>query len=171
MSQKLSDYVPGLKYGAKIFPNDIAGMIGLPHVGNIFYIDPNSGSDDNGGSAQNDALKTIAAAYAKMVSGNHDVTIIAPSGGTGRTSETTAITWGKRFAHLIGSAAPTAQDARAGIGFAAGGSLVISENGCLFKNLTMFSSADIDETVSISGDYNSFLGCDFKGTSNATSAD
>ena len=171
MAGKLRDYVPALRYGAKIYPNDIAGMIGLPHVGNIFYIDPSGGNDGNGGSSQNDALKTVAEAYGKMVNGNQDVTIIAPSGGTGRTSETTAITWGKRFAHLIGSAAPTVQDARAGIGFGAGGSLIISENGCIFKTLTMFSSEDIDETVSVSGDYNSFGGVDFKGTSNATSAD
>lgn len=41
----------------------------------------------------------------------------------------------------------------------------------MFKSLTFFSSADIDETVSITGSYNSFVGMDFKGTSNATSAD
>ena len=145
---KYSDYAPALKAGHKIYPEDIAGMLGLPHVGKVLYVDANSGSDKN-----------------------HDVVIIAPSGGTGRTAETTAITWGKRFAHLIGSAAPTVQNPRAGLGFSTGGSLVISENGCIFKSLTFTSSADIDETVSITGDYNAFLGCDFKGTSNATSAD
>lgn len=153
-------------------PEDIAGLVGLPYVGDIYYVDPFAGSDTaNSGTSQDDALATVAAAYAKCTSGNHDVVIIAPTGGTGRTVETTAITWAKRFTHLIGSAAPTAQDARAGIGFDTGGSLVISENGCLFKNLTFASSADIDETVSITGSYNSFVGVDFKGTFNATSAD
>jgi len=171
MNSKLRDYVPALKYGAKIYPEDVAGLVGLPYVGNIYYVDPSAGSDTNSGTSQNDALATVAAAYNKCVSGQHDTVVIAPSGGTGRTSETTAITWAKRFTHLVGSAAPTAQDARAGIGFSTGGSLVISENGCLFKTLTFTSSADIDETVSITGHYNSFLGVDFKGTSNATSAD
>ena len=146
-------------------------MLGLPHVGKVLYVDANSGSDNNNGRRQSQAFDTVAAAYAVMTSGNHDVVIIAPSGGTGRTAETTAITWGKRFAHLIGSAAPTVENPRAGLGFSTGGSLVISENGCIFKSLTFTSSADIDETVSITGDYNAFLGCDFKGTSNATSAD
>ena len=170
-SQKLRDYVPALKYGAKIYPDDIAGLVGLPYVGNIFYIDPSGGSDNNGGGAQNDALATVAGAYAKMTSGQNDIAIIVPTGGTGRTAETTAITWAKRFTHLIGNGVPTAQDVRSGIGFSTGGSLIISENGCLFKNVTLTSSADIDETVSVTGSYNSFLGVDFKGTSNATSAD
>ena len=169
---KARDYINALKQGHKIYPEDIAGLIGLPHVGDIIYVDANAGSDTaNAGTSQNNALDTLAAAYDKMTSGDHDVVVIAPSGGTGRTAETTAITWAKRFAHVIGSAAPTPQNPRAGISFSTGGSLVISENGCLFKILTFTSSADIDETVSITGDYNAFLGCDFKGTSNATSAD
>lgn len=166
----LKNYVPALKYGAKILPNDLAGQLGLPYVGSIFYVDPNSGNDTaNSGTEGTDALKTVAAAYAKCTSGKHDVVIIAPSGGTGRTTETTAITWAKRFTHLVGASAPLVQDHRSGINFGTGGSLTISENGCLFQNLTFFSSADIDVTVTVTGDYNSFLGVDFKGTYNATS--
>ena len=41
----------------------------------------------------------------------------------------------------------------------------------MFENITLFSSVDIDETVSVTGDYNHFGRVDFKGTSNATSAD
>lgn len=169
---KARDYIPALKYGHKILPSDIAGMIGLPYVNDIFYVDGSAGSDTS--ARVNDPskpYKTVSAAFDATTANKHDVVMIVPSGGSGRVSEATAITWNKRFTHLIGNAAPTAQDARAGIGFATGGSLTISENGCLFKNLTMFSSADIDETVSVTGDYNSFLGVDFKGTSNATSAD
>lgn len=171
MSKKLSEYVPALRYGAKIYPEDIAGMIGLPHVGSIFYVDANSGADTNSGLTQGDALATVAAAYAKMTSGNHDVTVIAPSGGTGRTADNTAITWGKRFAHLVGSSAPTAQDTRAGISFATGGSITFSENGCLVKNITFNGTADINVPVTVTGSYNSFLGCDFKGSLNATTGD
>jgi hypothetical protein len=172
MSKGLRDYIPGLREGFKIGPADLAGIIGLPYVGNVIYIDPNSGSDTaNSGGAFNDALATVAGAYAKGVTGQHDVAVIAPSGGTGRTADSTAITWGKRFFHLVGSAAPTAQDARAGIGFATGGSLSITENGCLFKNLTFNGTADINVPVTVSGDYNSFLGVDFKGSLNATTGD
>jgi hypothetical protein len=168
---KARDYIPALKYGHKIVPEDLAGMIGLPYVGKVIYVDPTNGSDSSGGSSQADAFLTVAAAYAAATSGNHDVIIIAPSGGTGRTSESTAITWAKRFTHLIGNAAPTVQDARAGISFAVGGSLTISENGCIFKNLTLASTEDINVPVTVSGDYNSFIGVDFKGAMNATAGD
>lgn len=164
-------YIRALKYGHKIMPDNLAGMLGLPYVGDVFYVDPNSGADTNGGREQSDAFATVSQALSAATSGQHDTIVIAPSGGTGRASESSAITWNKRFTHLVGSAAPVQQDNRAGISFATGGSLTISENGCLFKNLTFTSSADIDESVSITGSYNSFQGVDFKGTYNATSAD
>lgn len=175
---RASDYIPALKFGHKIYPDDLAGMLGLPYVGQIIYVDPSAGSDaNNSGKSQTDALATVATAYGKATSGKHDVVLIAPTGGTGRTAETTAISWAKRFTHLVGSSAPTAQDTRAGMGFSgtlgvAAGSLSITENGCLFKNLTFNGTDDVNVPVQINGgDYNSFIGCDFKGALNATSGD
>src|SRR3990167_3426589 len=169
---KARDYINALKQGHKIYPEDLAGMLGLPYVGDIFYVDATAGSDTaNAGTSQNNALATVAAAYNKTTSAQHDVVIIAPTGGTGRTAETTAITWANSFTHLIGNAAPVKQNVRAGVNFSTGGSLVISGSGCIFKTLTFTSSADIDETISITGHRSAFLGVDFKGTSNATSAD
>lgn len=168
----LKNYDPALMQGAKISPDVIAGLIGLPYVGDIFYIDPTSGSDSaNNGSTIDNAFKTASAAQSAMTSGRHDVAVITPTGGTGRTSETTAITWNKRFTHLIGNGAPTAQDARSGIGFGTGGSLTISENGCIFKSLTFNGTADINVPVTISGHYNAFIGVDFKGSLNETTGD
>jgi len=166
---KLSSYIPAMKYGHKIYPEDLAGMLGLPYVGKVIYVDPSSGSDSRDGKTLDTAVLTVATAYGLATSGKHDVVLIVPTGGTGRTTETTAITWGKRFTHLVGSTAPLMQDNRAGINFSTGSSLTISENGCLFKNLTFFGSTDIDSTVTLTGDYNSFIGVDFKGNSNATS--
>lgn len=155
----------------KWYPEDIAGIIGLPYVRNVIYVDPTGGNDSANGGDINRAVKTVARGYALAGSAKHDVVLIAPTGGTGRTAETTAITWGKRFTHLVGNAAPTAQDARAGISFGTGGSLSITENGCMFKNLTFNGTADINVPVTLSGDYNSFLGVDFKGSLNATTGD
>jgi len=168
---KARDFIPALKYGHKIMPDDIAGMIGLPYVGDIYYVDPVNGSDSAGGKSQDDAFITVATAEAATTAGQHDVVIIVPASGTGRTSETTAITWDKDFTHLIGNAAPSVQNARAGVSFATGGSFTMDARGCIFKSLTFTSSADIDETVTIVDRYNSFINVDFKGTSNATSAD
>lgn len=168
--QGYGQYAPGL--GRKIFPQDLAGIIGLPYVGNVIYVDPSAGSDTaNAGTSFNNALKTVAAAYAKTTSGGHDVVLVSPTAGTGRSSETTAITWSNLFTHLVGNAAPTMQDARAGMSFATGGSLTVSTNGCMFKNITFNGTADINVPVTISGSYNSFLGVDFKGSLNDTTGD
>lgn len=170
--QKSRQYVAGLGSQFLFSPNDIAGVLGIPSVGNIFYVDPAAGSDTaNSGTMMDDAFATVAAGLDACVSGQHDVVIISPTGGTGRTSETTAITWNKRFTHLIGSAAPTQQDARAGINFGTGASLTISENGCIFANVTLTGTADINVPVTITGDYNSFIGVDFKGSLNSDTGD
>ncbi len=173
---KARDFIPALKYGHKIMPEDLAGVLGLPYVGKIIYVDPSGGNANNSGGAFNDALLTVAAAYDKTTSGQHDVVLLAPSGGTGRTTETTAISWAKRFTHLIGNAAPTAQDARAGMNFTgttgtAAGSFTVSENGCLIKNITLTGTDDVNVPVTITGHYNSFQGVDFKGALNATTGD
>lgn len=170
------DFIPALKYGHKIYPQDIAGMLSLPYVGNIYYVDPFAGSDSAGGKRPSDALATVGAAYALTTSGHSDVVVLIPSGGTGRTAESTVITWANKFTHLIGNAAPTAQDARAGMNFSgatgtATSSLSVTGNGCLFKNITLTGTDDVNVPVSITGDYNSFLGVDFKGALNATSGD
>ena len=163
-------FAPGL--GFKVYPQDLAGVIGLPAVGNVIYVDPSAGSDTaNAGTSQTNALATVSAAYALTVTGNHDVVLISPTGGTGRTAETSAITWSKRFTHLIGNAAPTMQDTRAGISFGTGGSLTVSGTGNLFKQITFNGTTDINVPVTVSGSYNSFLGVDFKGSLNDTTGD
>lgn len=152
---------------------DIIGAgLGLPHVGDIWYVDGSNGSDT--AYKKNDPdqpLATVSAAFSAATANQHDVVLINPSGGTGRVSESTAITWNKRFTHLVGNAAPTQQDARAGISFASGGSLTISENGCRFTNLTFNGTADINVPVTNTGSYNSFVGVDFKGSLNGTTGD
>lgn len=176
MTQLAHNYFPAVRYGAKWLPQEIlGGGLGLPYVGNIYWVDPAGGSDSNAGDAPDNAMATVAAAYALTTSGNHDVVIINPSvsstSTTGRTTETTAITWSNKFTHLIGNAAPTMQDTRAGMNFGTGGSITISGTGCIFSTLTLTGTADINVPVTITGNYNSFLGVDFKGSLNDTTGD
>ena len=172
---KARDYIPALKFGAKILPQDIAGMMGLPYVGNIYYVDPFAGNDSaDDGTTQDAAFKTVAAAFAKCTSGKHDVIVIAPTGGTGRTTEPAAIAWNKRFTHLIGSAAPTASTPRAGMNFTLAAAtttpqFVLSENGCIFKNVVFGQAiADSYALVKITGHYNYFEGVHFNGIGDDT---
>ena len=171
---KASDYIPALKYGHKIFPEDIAGVLGLPTVGTIFYVDPSAGNDTaNSGVSSDNALKTVAAAFAKCTSGKHDVVVIAPTGGTGRTAEGAAIVWNKRFTHLIGSAAPTHSTPRAGMAWSTTDAvcLTVSENGCVFKNISIQANGAANlGCVLVTGSYNYFEGVHFLGQNHATSA-
>ena len=173
----LRDFIPALKWGAKISSNDIAGLLGLPYVGNIYYVDPSGGNDTtNSGENFTNALKTVSAAYAKCTSGQHDVVLIVPSGGTGRTTEPAAIAWAKRFTHLIGCSAPTATSIRSGMSFTLAAAtttpqFVLSENGCIFKNITFYQGVATSYVMaSITGDYNYFENCHFAGLSDATAA-
>jgi len=147
-------------------------------VGTIFYVDPSGGSDDAGGLSQGEALKTVAAAYAKCTSGKNDVVLISPSGGSGRTTEVAKITWAKRFTHLIGNAAPNGSSVRAGMSLVGdagstqgGGGFYLTENGCIFKNINFYnSSATAFVAFEMTGDYNYFEGCHFQ-NQNATALD
>ena len=175
---KARDYIPALKFGHKIYPEDVAGMLGLPSIGDIYYVDPYAGSDTaNSGSSQDQALATVAAAFALCTNGHQDVIIIAPTGGTGRTTEPAAIAWNKRFTHLIGNAAPTGTTPRAGMSFTLASAtttpqLVVSENGCIFKNVVFYQAvATSYGGVQVSGLYNYFEGCHFCGVANATAGD
>lgn len=172
--KRLRDYIPALRYGAKILPQEIAGIIGLPYVGNVVYVDPTNGSDTaNGGASQDDALATVEEAEDKLVDDQHDVLIIASEGGSGRTSETGAITWDKDRTHLVSNAAPSHINPRAGLGFGASiaTGLTISSDGCIFKGLTIATFEDNNGLVSLTGNRNVFDNVHLAGIGNATAGD
>ena len=159
----------------KVLPEHVAGMIGLPHVGTIFYVDATAGSDTaNSGTSQGDAFATVNTAFAAATSGQHDVIIIAPTGGSGRTTEAASINWNKRFTHLIGSAAPSMVNPRAGMSFTSAAttpSFTISENGCIFKNITIAQFNDVNVLLELTGDRNYFGNVHFAGIGNADAGD
>lgn len=174
---KLKDYTPALALGAKIMPQDIAGMIGLPYVGDIFYIDPTNGLDTNSGRDQNNAFKTLTAAYAATTNNHHDVIVIVPGGvgsGTG-TVETAAITWSKNLTHLVGNVGGTPLSSRARVTTATAGLspfITISGQGNTFTNVQFYSSATTNYiNVRVSGNRNRFTNVHFAGIANDTAGD
>jgi hypothetical protein len=167
---KYRDYAPAMKYGAKIYPEDIAGMIGLPSVGNVFYVDPGK-SVSGSGLTQEDAVKTVAEAYAMMVADNDDVCVIAPSSSTGRTTESASITWAKRRTHIVGNGPARKGWNRAGISFASTAttpSFVLSATNCSFTNFMFYQPNDINVMVNITAAYQTFNYVHFAGIANAT---
>jgi hypothetical protein len=170
---KARDYIPALKYGHKIMPEDLAGMLGLPSVGEIFYVDPGV-SSSGGGKSADDAYKTLAEAYAAMSADNDDVVVIAPSSATGRTTETSPIVWAKRRTHIVGNGPLRKGWNRAGISFSSAvttPSFTISANNCSFTNFMFYQPNDINVMVSLTGEYNTFNFVHFAGIANATTGD
>ena len=169
---KASDYIPALKQGHKIMPENIAGMIGLPSVGRIFYVDPGVSASGSGRSV-NTAFKTVAEAYAVAGADNDDVIIIAGTSSTGRTTEAAAITWAKRRLHLIGNGPARQINPRNGVGVAAtdtASAFIISANNCIFQNISFAAFVDTDVLVEVTGDYNTFNNVHFQGIGHATPA-
>ena len=169
---KFSDFTPSLRHGAKIMPEDVAGIVGLPSVGNIFYVDPGAGSDTaNSGTSRDDAFATVTAAYAALTADQDDVVVICPSSSTGRTSEAASINWAKRRTHIIGNGPVRTGWNRAGINFASGAtspSFTVSATNCSFTNIIIANFADINVLVNVTAAYNTFNYVHFAGIANAT---
>lgn len=169
---KASDFIPALRFGHKIYPEDIAGMIGLPSVGNVWYVDPGK-SVSGGGKTQEDAFKTVAEALTAATADNDDVIIIAGSSSTGRTTETAAVTWSKRRTHLIGNSPARQMTPRNGVGVAAtdtASAFIVSANNCVFQNLTFSAFVDTDVLVEVTGEYNTFNNVHFQGIADTNPA-
>lgn len=174
---KARDYIPALKYGHKIYPEDLAGMIGLPHVGNLIYLDPTNGSDTaNNGKSQNTAVKTLGKAYSLATDNHHDVIVLVPGGtGTGTgTAETAALTWSKSLTHLLGNA-PGYVAGRARITTSTNALspfITISGNGCIWENVQIFHGTTTGlYNVKVTGDRNLFNNVHFAGIGDATAGD
>lgn len=174
---KASDYIPALKYGHKIYPENIAGALGLPSVGEIFYVDPNK-SSSGGGKTVDDAYKTIAEAYAAASADNDDVIIIVGTNATGRTAETDNITWAKRRLHMMGNGAPRRINPRNGLGTASTltgetttAIFTVTANNCIFANMSFATFNDNNILVEVQSDYNTFINVHFQGIGHADAGD
>jgi hypothetical protein len=155
--------------------DSVGRILGIPYVGNIFYVDGTNGSDTTGtGRTPSTALATVTAAYALTTNNNHDVIIIVPGASPGRTTEVASIIWANNFTHLIGNAAPIYNAPRAGVSFSSAATspcLTISGIGCIFKNLTITTAADLNVLVSLTGARNYFNGVAFLSTNEVAGND
>ena len=159
-------------------PSDIAGMIGLPYVGDIYYVDGVNGNDSYGGTRPDNAFATLSKALAATTNYHHDVIVIVPTSiGTGEPyaiTETAAIAWNKSLTHLIGDVSPSMLSQRVKV-YTATAALspfvTISGQGCIFKNVMFYSAATTNYiNVRVSGNRNYFENCHFAGLMNATAA-
>jgi hypothetical protein len=164
------DYMPAVKYGAKWDASDIAGLVGQPVVGNIWYVDANNGSDTaNNGKSFNNAYKTLGKALDSAVTFNYDVIVVAPTANSVTTES--QILWTKSFITVIGATAPIHNAQRARIGFGSSAvtpCLKISGIGNRLVNLKLVVEEDVNVLVEIAAPRNYFQNVDFAGICNAT---
>jgi hypothetical protein len=159
--------------GAKLTPQQLAGMLGLPYWGKVFYVDANGGSDTvNSGTSPDKAFKTLGAAYAACTSFAYDVIIVVPTANS--VTVESKITWSKSFITVIGATAPVPVGQRARIGFGSATTtpcLAISGMGNRFMNLKLVVEEDVNVLVAITGERNYFENVEFAGICNTTTGD
>lgn len=164
------------------FPNGVSSY-GVPVVpggfataGQVWFVDPANGSDDNSGTRIDDAFATLAQAHDSAVANRNDIVYYIAGSSSITLSE--ALTWSKNYTHLIGVAAPTQVAQRARIfqlSTATGVSplLDITATGCIFKNFYIFQGVD-DATslvnVRVTGGRNHFYNVHFAGGGHASQA-
>jgi len=103
------DYMPPLRYGAKILPTEILGG-GYTVFGNTWYVDPTNGSDDNTGKSPDEAFASIGAAHSAATTNNHDVILVSAYAAHVQTS---MLSITKSRLHFVGC------DLRSGFGIGA----------------------------------------------------
>ena len=171
------DYIPSLKFGHKILPSNISGMVGLASVGTIFYVDPANGSDTaNNGKNIDNAYASATKALSSMTADRDDIVVIAGQNSTGRASEAAVLDWNKRRTHILGNGAPRKINPRNG--FQAGftgetttSCFTLSEKDCSFTNISIATFNDNDILFDITGDYNTFQNVHFQGIGQADAGD
>lgn len=163
-----------------------AGLAGT--TGNVFYCDPVNGLDTNDGQTPNAVplsgghgpVQSLGSGYNLLRSGYNDVLVLLSNGtSTGSARLHATFTWAKNAAHLIGVCAPTPISQRARIAngtadAAFANFFVVSGNGCLFSNLSLFqgfaAGVAAEILVTITGTRNAFLNVAFQGMGDTTGA-
>ena len=163
------------------FPNGLTSM-GIPlngggpnmGQGNIYFVKPVSGNDNKDGKTVKNALKTLAAAYAKCTA-NQDDTVYFVSEGNSATNasdrQSSTLTWAKDHTHLIGLNAGQRIAHRSRIAFVssyatAAPLFTLSANGCLISGIEFYAgvaSASPTYAMNVEGTRNHIHNCNIAG--------
>lgn len=162
------NYIPALKFGAKIISDDLANA-GILTFGNVYWVDYANGSDSNDGKTASTAFKTVAKAYATVTTNNNDVILLAANGSA--HTLTSMLDVSKNRVHFFGldmAGRRYGQRARISMGdstVAADIAVVkVTGVGCTFHNIKFSSSSTVAAsiyTVADGGEYTYFENCEF----------
>lgn len=164
----VNNYIPALRYGAKILSSEVLGS-GTPFTfGNTFYVDYDNGDDNNNGQTPNTAFKTVAYAYSQTTNNNNDVIVLSAYSNHVLTS---MLTVSNNRVHFIGSGIgfrKYGQRARItmGVTTAATDVFMIKNTGVgnTFANIKFANSNTLTQNVAVvgeGGEYSSYMNCEF----------
>jgi len=166
---KARDYIPALKFGHKILPQDLAMGAGI--FGDVFYVDYLNGTDsNNAGQTPEKPLKTLGKAHELATSNHGDVIFVNGMTGT-HVQEAGMLTWSKNRISVFGIGPAGATDPQPEIQLSATGNaaanaatMKVTGYGNSFTNLYI-SNAGTDAT-SLSalwdaGENNVYTNCQF----------
>lgn len=152
-----------------------AGM--FPTQGNIFFVSPILGSDNNPGTVAA-PFKTLVAALAAATPNQNDIIyLVATGNAAGLTTDyqNALLDWNKDQVHLIGVNAGPLFSQRSRVAFissyaAATDLFKVSANGCLIQGIEFFmgvGSALPTGCMTVTGQRNHFVRCHIAGMGNS----
>lgn len=153
-----------------LFPASVEyALVGVPRSkgSKIFVVDYVNGSDSNPGTKWEAPLKTVEAAYALCTTLKNDVVLLVGNGTSNPAAA--AIVWAKDFTHLIGlnSGGPEPRSRiKCAAALATTPFVTWSGDGCVVRNISFWhetSDALGLVNVSVTGERNTFEGCQFAG--------
>lgn len=146
--------------------------------GNVYWVRPKNGNDNNNGLSSAKAFQTLAQALAACAANQNDIVLLCAEGNAAADTtayQSTTLDWNKSLVHLIGVGAGPQLGQRSRIAFAssyatASNLLTVSANGCLFSNLGLFAgvaSALPTGCMQVTGQRNRFFNCQISGMGNS----
>ncbi len=153
----------------------------FPTQGNVFFVQPFSGNDNNPGTPSA-PFKTLVAALAACTAGQNDIVyLLAGSNTPSQTTdyEAAGLDWNKDMVHLIGVNAGPFLGQRSRISNLATAPPVptlftLSANGCLIQNSELFHGAGATDPTAastclkVTGQRNRFVNCQISGIGDST---
>ena len=144
--------------------------------GKWYFCDPSHGQADGDGKSIADASSNLANMYSLLRDGYHDGVVMI--GKASAYNPSTAITWSKNYAHLIGANNELpGMGQRSRIVNTAANDLAVlftlSGSGCLVKNIQFFDGKDSaadGACVLVSGSRNHLVNCFVAGMGDATAS-
>lgn len=172
----LTNYPRGVSsFGVPVLPS--GGF-----TGKHFWVKPVSGSDARDGLSPDNAFKTLAKAKAAATANKNDVVFLVAEGNSASATtdyQSTGLDWNKDGVHLIGiNAAPSigqrSRIAQLSTVVTIENLFTVSANNCLIMNIEVFhgvdgSTATAPVAVTVSGQRNRIVNCQFSGIGDGTS--